>query len=369
MLGKMLTVLTVCAALIAPFGAEKKCKVISEPGKGKLYHAVYPGSVQPDAGEDDITAKDIKSYEDTVGKKVAWVYFSNSWYKGKTRAFPTKTAKIIKDGGAVPYVRLMLWESFAQNQADPTFTLDNIIKGKFDADFKAWAKGAKEFGSPILAEYGTEVNGDWFPWNGVYNGGSQTAKYGDKNKADGPERFRDAYKRIIRISREQGAYNIKWVFHANWSDWPNEPWNFFEQYYPGDDWIDWIGVSAYGAQTPMQDHVENFRSMVDVAYPRLVKMAPKKPVVVLEFSCTSGNPNADQAKWAEAALKDITSFRWPKIMAFSWWNDKWTNDDNPSHNTNMRVQDNTKLKEVFQKLIKNNQNVLSRPIMVDKVIK
>lgn len=362
-MGKIAIIIVVISLIGYPSGGQGKPKVIVEPGKGKLYHAAYPGSSADNAEEDDITANDIKNYENAAGKKIAWVYFSNSWYKGKSRLFPTKTAKMIRDGGAVPYVRLMLWESFAQNQTDPTFTLENIIKGKFDSDFKAWAKGAKEFGSPILAEYGTEANGDWFPWNGVWNGGAVTDKYGDKKKADGPERFRDAYRRIIRISSEQGAKNIKWVFHANHSDWPNEDWNRFEEYYPGDDWIDWIGVSAYGAQTPMQDEVQEFRNMMDKAYPRLAKLSAKKPIAVLEFACTSGHPKTDQAKWAEAALKDITSFRWPRVMAFSWWNDHWTNDDDPAHNTNMRVQDNAKLKAVFQKIVKTNVNILGRPII------
>ena len=46
------------------------------------------------------------------------------------------------------------------------------------------------------------------------------------------------------------ADNILWVFHVNYNDWPNESWNRFENYYPGDDYIDWLAVSIYGAQQP-----------------------------------------------------------------------------------------------------------------------
>jgi len=41
----------------------------------------------------------------------------------------------------------------------------------FDADFHRWMRDAKRFGSPLIAEYGVEANGYWFPWNGRWNKG------------------------------------------------------------------------------------------------------------------------------------------------------------------------------------------------------
>ncbi len=81
---------------------------------------------------------------------------------------------------------------------------------------------ARKFGSPVIAEYGVEVNGWWFPWNGLYNkeGGSY---------ADSVARFREAYRHIIRIAREEGAYNIRWVFHVDPWDEPIEDWNKFRE--------------------------------------------------------------------------------------------------------------------------------------------
>jgi hypothetical protein len=38
-------------------------------------------------------------------------------------------------------------------------------------DLAAWADGARNFGTPLVVEYGTEVNGDWNPWSAPYNGG------------------------------------------------------------------------------------------------------------------------------------------------------------------------------------------------------
>ena len=329
------------------------------PPAGSIYHGVYPGG---HIDEDDITPADVRSYEKSAGKHAAWVYFSNSWYR--TRSFPVETATWIRERGSVPFIRLILMSGPERPKPEPEFTLDRIIRGEFDSDFKAWARSARDFATPLIVEYGTEVNGEWFPWNGKWNGGGATTGYGDPNEPDGPERFRDAYRHIIELMRSAGAGNITWVFHANGDDQPGESWNSLENYYPGNQWIDWIGVSAYGPQTPLDEYSDTFRSMMDSAYPRLASLSSSKPIFVLEFGVTSGNPYVDQAEWAGSALRDLTSLRWPRVAGFSWWNEKWPNDDDPAHNTDMRVQDNPDLSDAFKRLVGAKDTVLGRPIIL-----
>jgi len=329
------------------------------PPPGRLYHAVYPGGITGE--ESDLTLDDLRSYEAAAGKSAVWVYFSHNWYEG--RGFPLATATWIRDAGSIPYIRLMLRSSWEQGVAEPLYSLQNIIDGQFDPELQAWCAAARDFGTPLLAEYGTEVNGQWFSWNGAWNGAGQTDGYGDPNQPDGPERFRDAYRHIIQTCRDAGAENLTWVFHLNAGDWPEEAWNAFENYYPGDEWIDWIGVSSYGAQTPQDDDCDPFRDSLDAVYPRLDALAADKPIFIAEFGAAKNNPLCDQAEWARAALTDLTSFRWPRIMGFSWWNEWWQNDDNPAHDTTMRLQDNPELAAVFQELAGNNPNVLGAPAL------
>jgi hypothetical protein len=177
------------------------------------------------------------------------------------------------------------------------------------------------------------------------------------NMVKDPGLFKEAYRRIISLAREEGARNIIWVFHANNHDIPDQPWNRLENYYPGDEWIDWIGVSVYGALRPSDREVERFREAMDEVYPRLAALSPQKPIVLLEFGVTSGNPRVDQADWAGKALEDITSWRWPGLIGFSWWNERWQNDGDRAHDTNMRVQDNPALREVFRKYVGGRDNV------------
>ena len=336
---------TLAAAVLALVLAGAAAGAIPSPPSGKLYHGVYPGGITGE--EDDITSADLSSYETTVGKTAAWVYFSNNWYR--SRAFPLSTATWIRAAGSVPFIRLMLLDSAAR-KPNHRFTLAHVIRGDFDADLRAWGDGARDFRTPLIVEFGTEVNGFWFPWNGKWNGGA--------NK--GPARFRQAYRHIVDVIRGEGATNITWVFHVNGDDEPGRPWNRFENYYPGDGYVDWVAVSAYGAQEPTEKWCGSFRDSLDAAYPRLVAMAPSKPLIVAELGVTSRNPLCDQAEWAAAALGDLTSLRWPAVIGFSWWNEQWQNDNKPAHDTDMRVQDNPDLAAVFQALVGTDANVLGR---------
>jgi hypothetical protein len=337
------------AAPPAPANAE-----IPLPPAGNLYHGVFPGGLTGE--EDDMKLADVTSYENAAGKHTAWVYFSHNWYYG--RAFPSKTANWIRAHGSVPYIRLMLRSDPEQGHADPVYTLARIINGTFDNDLRAWCAGARNFRTRLIVEYGTEVNGEWFPWNGKWNGGGTKTGYGSPTQFDGPERFRDAYRHIIQICRDEGAENVTWVFHVNDGDWPNVNWNRLENYYPGDAYIDWLAISSYGAQTPLDDWWPIFRTSMDDVYPRVAALSATKPIIVAEFGVTDNNPLGSQSQWANAALTNITTFRWPRLIGFSWWNEWWQNDNDPAHDTNMRVQDNPLLAQVFKNLVGNNSIVL-----------
>ncbi len=332
---------------------------IKPPPAGKLYHGVYQGGKT--GNEDDITDHDVSVYERHVGKKVAWVYFSHNWFNG--RSFPMKTAKWIEKRGSIPFIRLMLRSSTEQGSKEELYTLQAIIDGKFDQDLKRWGHRAKEFGKPLMVEYGTECNGDWFQWNGRWHGGGKTDGFGDPNKPDGPERFVAAFRHIVQIIQQEGADNITWVFHIDVNDWPDKKWNRFENYYPGNDVVDWIAISAYGPQTPMESESDSFRKMVDQAYQRIEKLSFSKPVIIAEFGCAAGSPVTTPETWASKALDDILTNRWPKVIGFSWWNERWENDDNPKHNTTMRVQDIPKLAKVIKEDFNiNTAKIVERPV-------
>jgi hypothetical protein len=329
---------------------------LAAPPAGKLYEGLYFD--EPVKGHDptehDIKPEDVARFEQATGKKTVWVFFSDNWFED--RAFPAATCTWIRQLGKVPYVRLMLRSDAEQLRAEKLFTLANIIDGKFDDDLRAWAQAAKQFGSPVLIEWGTEPNGKWFSWNGKWNGGATA----------GPARYVAAYRHIADLMRSQGADNLQWVWHVNWLDEPEAKWNRFENYFPGADYCDWVALSAYGPLTPRTpDGTESLRFKMKTAYPRLTKIAPGKPIMIAEFGCALHHRSINAAEWAKSALEDLFSGRWPAIIGFCWWSESWENDDLASHDTDMNILHDRSLTNVFHdELAKHGDKLQETPLLI-----
>ena len=251
---------------------------LMEPEFG-IYHSAFP-----DFGgtEDVVSMEKINNFETLAAKNIVWAYFSNNW--SNNIQFPLTEVNTINTTGKIPFIRIMPRTNFDEGGPDPNYTMQKIIDGNFDAELRQWAIDAKNTEIPLLVEFGTEVNGNWFPWNGQYNGAEETENYGDTALFDGAERFRDAYRHIINICHANNATNITWFFHVDAYSEPNTDWNKIENYYPGDEYIDWLGVSIYGPQENNEEYQEFSEIMNDI-YPRLSSLSDK-PIAVLEFAIT-----------------------------------------------------------------------------------
>jgi hypothetical protein len=163
----------------------------------------------------------------------------------------------------------------------------------------------------------------------------------------------------------EGADNLQWVWHVNWLDEPEQKWNAFENYFPGEKYCDWVALSAYGPTTPrMEDGTENFAFKMREAYPRLLKIAPGKPIIIAEFGCDLHNKHCDAAEWARDALADIFSGKWPAIMGFCWWNEGWQNDDHKKNDTDMIIWHDDKLTRVFREaLARSSDKIQEAPLL------
>ncbi len=191
------------------------------------------------------------------------------------------------------------------------------------------ARAAAATDIPLLVEFGTEVNGFWFPWNGRWNGGGETEGYGDPTEADGPERFRDTYRHIVDICRAEAAWNITWFFHPNGESWPQKDWNQMSEYYPGDDYVDWIGVSVYGPQKVGESWTP-FRDLMDAAYGDLDALSDSKPLALLEFGAAQEPHNEKKARWVRAcAAEPKERSAIAQIVAESYWHESWRNAHGP----------------------------------------
>lgn len=318
---------TAAAAAVLTTGGEGAAapsgRVLEPPTGGDIYHAAYPDFSNM---EDRVEARRISAFEDAAAEPIAWAYFSNNWFRGEIE-FPAAAVDVIHDAGRVPFIRLMARSGYGSGP-DPNFSMRSIATGRWDDELTEWCDAAAATPYPLLAEFGTEVNGDWFPWNGRWNGGGRTSGYGDPRLADGPESFRDAFRHLVELCDARGADDITWFFHVDVGSWPERSWNQPWDYYPGDDVVDWVGLSDYGPLKPGQRWT-SFRSRMDAVYDDLVaRIGADKPFAVLEYGAAEqpGHPRR-KADWIRRAIDLVADGRWSGIRALSYWHERWRNGD------------------------------------------
>ena len=122
-----------------------------------------------------------------------------------------------------------------------------------------------------MVDFGPEMNGDWFPWNGAYGGGAAGARF-----------YRDAFRHVVTLFRQRGVANVSFAFHIQpWSQ-PARPWNDPGRYYPGNK---------------------------------------------LEWGVVEAPARGDKTRWIERAFASLAERRFAAVRGISWWDERWENDD------------------------------------------
>ena len=301
---------------------------------GTLALGVFAPEKSP-SGEERILIDEIQAFREKSGKPVAIGVFSDEWMND--RKFPSESAKTLRNEGMIPYIRFMMRSSDAPYQKEPVYTLSNIALGKFDGELRSWAREARSFGSPILIEYGTEINQWNYPWNGYWNGNQK-----------GQDLFQDAYRHVIEIMREEGASNLIWIYHVNADSQPSDEWNNMSGYYPGDEYCDLVAVSLFGTKKPFETGTKPFRDTLDTTLSTLQAGGIQKPVLLITGTDVQSRFE-DPTTFVSDVLSSLSGQTWPDIRGLIWLNAAWKNDNNPLHDTSMRLQDNTSVAVAFKK--------------------
>jgi beta-mannanase len=282
----------------------------------------------------------ILDFEALIGKKLA----QTLWFITFDDMFPAEGCAEALAAGTLPQVT---WELFFPSR-EPSNTvasapyLDELLGGAHDAYIERFARDVKAFGGPVLIRFLHEMNGSWYVWGGEKNGGARSAGgAGSAGGGSGPAKVVAAWRRVVDAFRSVGADNARWVWcpHGPSGDVTKAAWNAASAYYPGADYVDWLGFDQYnwypddpwGGKRPYFDWDNSFR----LIYEELLSIDPRKPISISEFACgeygIERGRGLGKPEWIAQTFAAIKAS--PSVKLVSWFHIKkekdWRVDSSP----------------------------------------
>jgi hypothetical protein len=233
-------------------------------------------------------------------------------------SFPAVSQAWDVEGGRVP---MITWW-WPQHYSD-------INDGSQDAYIRARALAVKAFGSPIFLRPAAEMNGDWFAWGGIRN---------NKDTAG----FIAAWQRIHDIFESEGVDNVSWVWAPSSESspgiWDPSSWNNWRNYYPGDAYVDWVGIDGYNfGNLP---HGSGWQSLGTIMGPVYNDYAASKPIMIAETGSTESG--GDKAHWIAGLGEWVKSH--PAVKAVVYFDKTypdtghdWATDTSPASMESFRA--------------------------------
>ena len=189
------------------------------------------------------------------------------------------------------------------NFTDNSGAIYDILSGKYDDYFTIYAEQVKAFGHPILFRLDNEMNGDWC-W------------YSAHHYSKDAELYKAMWRYIRNVFDNHGVDNVIWVWNPHDLSFPNFKWNHYLMYYPGDEYVDVVGLTGYNTGTYFAG--EKWREF-DTIYPQVYRDYDQhfaKPFMITEFGSNSVGGN--KVAWMNRMFDQIGQFN--KIKIAIWWN-------------------------------------------------
>lgn len=181
--------------------------------------------------------------------------------------------------------------------------LDAVISGKCDDYIIGFAKALKSRPERFLLRFAHEMNIADSPWWPGHFG----------QKAD---KYVEMWRHVYNIFNTVQVSNVEWVWSPNYASHPGYSWNDLNNYYPGDNYLDWIGLSGYNWYSSRNQAWDSFNYLYKGVLNELAcKYA--KPQIIAEIGSVDGEPS--KAAWITDAYQKIPQH--PFLRMVVWFND------------------------------------------------
>ena len=264
-------------------------------------------------GKDDPGLIDVLARR--IGRMPAFVLWFRGWPPDGAKFGTVELARLraYRQRGIVPLVSWDPWGAWYEPEGGPNprkpqpYQLRHIVNGVFDDYIDSWATGLAAFGHPVFLSFAHEMNGDWFPWGVGVNGNTA-------------EDFVAAWRHVHLRFTAAGVTNVRWVWTPNYDY--GGPVNFAE-IFPGNSYLDWVGVNGYNWGTSMywaacqcRSDWLSFDTLFADSYDALTALSTK-PIMITETA--SAEDGGDKAAWITNAFLNRLPTRFPRIGAVGWF--------------------------------------------------
>ncbi|HUB70650.1 MAG TPA: glycosyl hydrolase, partial [Acidimicrobiales bacterium] len=195
-----------------------------------------------------------------------------------------------------------------------------IASGDYDQYLRSAAQQAVAWHGPIMVRFAHEMNLPGSPFGPGQNGNT-------------PANFIAAWRHVVTVFRQTGATNVSWVWSPNVDCGGDCP---FRAFYPGDQWVDWVGLDGYNYASVDNVPWMTFEQIFGTSYNELTALT-SKPLMVAETASTE--LGGSKATWIQQAFAGIPTSM-PDVQAVVWFDiDKetdWRVNSSPSSLTAYR---------------------------------
>lgn len=189
-----------------------------------------------------------------------------------------------------------------ENKREKDITLD-ILEGKYDQYLDNLAQSFNEYDYPVLFRLNNEMNGEW-------------VLYSSHLVGKDTDLFNDCWKYIYNKFKAKGVDNLIWVWNPNERSFPDFSYNNYLCYYPGNEYVDVVGLTSYNTGNYYRGEVwRSFSQAYDHFYYDYIERFTH-PMMITEFSCASAGGN--KALWHEDMLNIIEKYDRIKLAVL--WN-------------------------------------------------
>ncbi|MGJ8721847.1 MAG: glycosyl hydrolase [Salinibacterium amurskyense] len=221
---------------------------------------------------------------------------------------------------------ILTWESrpigSGNDQVEePDYTLPAIIgdpetgtAGTFDDYLHQYAKDIVATGLPLGIRLDHEMNGVWYPW-------SETDGQGNSINENREGDFVKMWQHVHEIFAEEGANDLViWIWAPNIiNNLPatHQSSEFLDGLYPGDDYVDWVGLSGYLRPAYKPENDFTFSYTFDASLNELRRIT-NKPIFLTEIGASeTGGHKAD---WVTSLFESLAKPENDDIVGISWFN-------------------------------------------------